>query len=358
MLRTVYHSLLTLLLLPLSYRLVSATDYGVGFHLSLDHGVASVYYSNGSAVDVAKVAGGFNYKQMMRAAYHSAETTPYDDQGTFARRTQKSFLDFQYLRDHLPSWRPSWPGHEDRSYQSLVPMVKALKTAIESYLEEGISTAEIVTPFPVDEIYHNMVRKTFSAVSLQMPNYALPPAGVLAARAHNIGNKSCTDSIENSVLKDDPQQLVLTVEFSRSALTALLLHEVCGIYEVRRVLHSTELGLDHLQWGSDHGGGLNNLENKIKELISLPMDDGGNGEELTFINNLVVFGESADSSQLNRILKKVLGEQFERLTDSAHGNEYARIDPLFAASRGVAYDCWDRLHFEEYRLGDYGCLIA
>ena len=190
-----------------------------------------------------------------------------------------------------------------------------------------------------------------------MPNSALDPAGVFAARAHDIGNRHCRDGVRELTPGDDPQQLVLTVEYSQSALTALLVHEDCGVFEVRRVRHSTELGLNQLRKGSDPHIGLKKMESSLRELVKLPMNDGGNGKELNNINNLVLLGESADNSQLHVVLKKVLGEQFGGFADPARQRVINFIDPLFAASRGVALDCWGRLRFEENGVGNRGCLI-
>jgi hypothetical protein len=253
----------------------------------------------------------------------------------FGSRTQaqQTLLHLQSLRDHLPPWL----GGKPLQPQPLVPMLKALKAATESYLETTVSAAEIVVPFPATEGYLKAVRSACSSISLRMPMSAQPPAGILAARANGIGRKHCQDDGD-----DDPPQLILTVEYSRAALTALIVHEECGVFEYRRVLHDTNLGLDQLRGGSESNR--EKLETSLRELVHLPMSDGGNGEELKYINNLVLLGESAGDSQLNHALKKVISEEDGRRV--GQGGPDA-IDPLFAASRGVAFDCWDRLNFED-----------
>ena len=121
--------------------------------------------------------------------------------------------------------------------------------------------------------------------------------------------------------------------------------------EIRRVLHDTDLGLDQSHGGSESHR--EKLEASHKEIVSLPMNDGGNGEELEYINNLVLLGESAGDSQHHDVLKKALGEQFGRLVNTANQSESDSINPLYAASRGVAFDCWDRLN----SVPSYGCEI-
>ena len=65
-------------------------------------------------------------------------------------------------------------------------MLEAFKTATDSYLEVSISAAEITVPFPVSDSYLDSLRSACSSLSLHMPLYAQPPAGILAARANGI----------------------------------------------------------------------------------------------------------------------------------------------------------------------------
>jgi len=53
-----------------------------------------------------------------------------------------------------------------------------------------------------------------------------------------------------------------------------------------------------------------------------------------------LLGESAADSRLHDVLKNVLGEQYERLLAATGQSDLGPIlDPHFAASRGVAFDC-------------------
>lgn len=315
----------------------------MGLNLRNKKSIASIHFSNGSAVDVAKIEGGPAYKQMMRATgvldteRATAHCTSLNDDawrqpGTGAAQAA---LRLQSLRDHLPPWL----GGNDPGTQSLSGMLKALKTATESYLQASLSTAEVVVPFPVAESYLDALRSACSSLSLQMPMSAQPPAGILAARAHGIGGNCDT--------ADDPAQLILTVDYSRAALTALLVAEECGIFEVRRVLHDTRLGADALSRGSDAPGpnrSRGDLASALREITRLPVEDG-NGEEVTRVGELVLLGESAGDRRLHDVLKEVLGEQSGSLVTTASDGRRRMIDPLFAASRGVAQDCWSRMNF-------------
>jgi len=316
----------------------------------VQHSVASVYFSNGTAVNIAKIPGGPAYKQMMRApevldsratAYH----TWFGDILEVGTGAAQAFLGLRSLGDLL-SLRL---GSRDTHSQSLSRMLKALKTATESYLEASISAAEVVVPFPVSDAYLDILRSTCFSLSLHMPMSAQPPAGILAARAHGMVGKCnivTRDKGSEQGQADDPMQLILTVDYTQAALTALLVVEECGVFEYRRVLHDTSLGVDGFSGGSDTNRG--DLVRALQSFTRLPLEDD-NGDELERISNLVLLGESAGDQRLHDVLKDILGERFYRLATTVSGEHTKNIDPLYAASRGVAEDCWDRLEYQSKR---------
>jgi hypothetical protein len=305
------------------------------------YSVASVYFSNGSAVDVAKIPGGTTYRQIMREAYlpkgHGAsyDTALHHNQLGSGLRDSQALIHPQLLRDYLPPWLG---GKRPRT---LVPMLRALKAAVESYLETTISNADIVVPFPITDSFHESVHSACSSISLSMGAFDLPIAGIFAAPMYGIGKKPCLDD-------DDPQpQLILTIEYSRAALTAFIILEECTIFERRRVLHDTNLGLDQLRGDPGSGSTREKLEASLGEFICLPMNDGGNGEKLRYINNLVLLGESAGDPQLHDVLKKIIGERYGRLMATVDNSGLGVIDPLFVGARGIAYYSWVRQDMDE-----------
>jgi len=326
--------------------LVHAADYGVGFDLTLDYGVASVYFSNGSAIDIAKIQGGPAYKQMMRA------TEVLDSHATAYRTFGIGEVQASLSLQSLSSFLPPWLGGRNARSQSLSRMLKALKTATESFLEASISTAEITVPFPVPDSYLDSLRSACSSLSLHMPLSAQPPAGILAARANGIVGKCDMVSayeVSEQSQANDPAQLILTISYTRAALTTLLVVEECGVFEYRRVLHDTRLGVDGLSGRSDSS--YDDLGRALRNVTSLPLEDG-NGAELKWISNLVLLGESAGDQRLHDVLKAVLGEQFGRLAPTVSEGRMGITDPLYAASRGVAQDCWDRIESDMKCSGD------
>lgn len=250
-------------------------------------------------------------------------------------------LKLQSYRDYLPPWL----GGHDHRLQPLPSMLRALKVATESYLESPLSDAEVVVPFPVTNSFIDTLRSACSPVSLSMPMSAQPPAGILAARARGIGGQcNAVEDVDpsESNQQDDPEQLILTVDYSRAALTALLVYEDCSVFEFRRVLHDTRLGTDELSGVNELNTPRDLLARALRNVISLPLEDG-NGAGLTRISELVLLGESAGDPLLHDALTEVLSGRSYDFSASTWKKSMGSFDPLFAASNGLALDCWDRL---------------
>lgn len=63
------------------------------------------------------------------------------------------------------------------------------------------------------------------------------------------------------------------------------------------------------------------------------------------ISELVLIGESAGDKQLQDVLKEVLKERFDTLLKGVNERRTGVINPLFVASRAVAYDYWAHMDF-------------
>ena len=186
-----------------------------------------------------------------------------------------------------------------------------------------------------------------------MPAWTHPPAGKYAARANGIGGQCNYDPYDDHPTWDDPEQLILTVDYSRAAITAILWFEECTVYENRRFLHEPSLGTDALFLNGSQTTGPDTaraqLADALREITRLPLATG-NGAGLTVISQLVMMGESADDPRLHDALVQVLRDEH------SHGDPvkvlgkvafYAggRVDPVFAASQGLAEDCLGRLQY-------------
>ncbi|KAL8809923.1 MAG: hypothetical protein Q9200_003001 [Gallowayella weberi] len=250
------------------------------------------------------------------------------DHGTPA--TQAT-LGLQSFRDFLPPWL----GGDDGCIPSLIQMLKALKTASESYFQSTLLSAEVVVPFPASGTFFDALRSASSSLSIEMPMSEQPPAGIVVARALGLG-RECLDEPR----KAEEEQLILTIDYSRAALTALLVYEECNIFEYRRMLHNISLGTDSMSNG--HKDSRQSLLRALRTITNLPLGSG-NGAGLTQINEIILTGESAGDQQLEDVLREVQREQTGTLVTSAKERR-TKIDPVFAASESVARDCLDRLN--------------
>jgi hypothetical protein len=293
--------------------------------------VTSVYFQNGSSFDVAKIEGSPSYKHLMRAAIPCDDTElgerPDAHDGDSASYLE--VLQTTLLPQSLRRRRRTWLGGRDQRVQTLAGMMKALKVAAESYLESSVCTGLLDLPLQFSEPYYQVLRKASNVNSLGLQLLRTNPAGIHAADAYGLSG-DCSDD-----LHEDPEKLILTVEYSRAAVTALLLDEDCGVYEWRRAVHSTRLGLDGISDGSE--ATWSDLERLFRQITELPLKSG-NGAGLKHIGNIVLFGESAGDSRLQNALRNVLGERYNSFTRTG-----GAAQPAFASARCLAYYSWIRL---------------
>lgn len=85
-------------------------------------------------------------------------------------------LGLESLHGYLPPWLDGYRAHKPLSW-----MLKSLKTAIGSYLEASVLTAEIAASFPITNPFFGTLYSTAKSLSTQMPLTAAPSAGWLAA---------------------------------------------------------------------------------------------------------------------------------------------------------------------------------
>jgi hypothetical protein len=104
------------------------------------------------------------------------------------------------------------------------------------------------------------------------------------------------------------------------------------------VLHNPTLGAEALAEQPSHRHTL--LIEAFRDLTQLPFEEGVS-EGVEYIGHVVLLGEAADEHIMNVALREVLRERFTSEVFSVEPSR--KIDPLYAASRGVAEDCLSRL---------------
>lgn len=208
----------------------------------------------------------------------------------------QALMGWQSFRDYLPSWLSRYNNTDG----ALLRMLNSLKIASESYLETSVSTAEITIPFPISPAFHETLRSAAKSISITIPANRAGSAGRLAARhVYGIGPGKCGCYFPEP---DDPTQAFLTVEHTRSALTALLIFEECGVDWEMRVLHETDL--DPQNSSIDRRA---KLTTALGDFIEMPVQS--EGVVIKSLSNVVLIGELSEDQLLHDVLNEVLSKQ-------------------------------------------------
>ena len=299
--------------------------------------VSSVYFANGATVDVAKIEGGPTYKDTMRKI-----TTTFGPNGRF----QTADVQTSSTGPSIYDWLPPRLRPQDATTRSLTRMLNALKVATESYLEQPVSVASLSVPLPLVPSHEHTLRAAASSLSLRT-HATGARAGILAAIGRGI-DRDCYG---------DPEQLVLAIGYGRTALTAWLMEEDCGVFEHKRELYEPTLGSDssHKKCGS---GGIDDCLEGLRTALQnfstvLPSDSHGYSVPHKRINELVLYGEGAADRRLHEIVREVLPDQYEAYYGTDNSTRNKLFDPVFGVAHVLAKgsQTWDR--DREYR----GCLI-
>lgn len=358
------HRLLSLSLLcifcfatPLLSAATNHAQYGVGFGLEWDHGYAhsslpnlgsfelslvnrtcSIFLENGTFVDVARIEGNSQYKDIMRNLAGPEDT--HSTEAFLTLRTTASKA-FKSARNQLYHFLRPWQTRDPAS-AALGDMITALKAAAESYIGNTIAIADFATPLPPGPQGRHLLSNAMSSVRLgKAAGY--PQAGPVAAMANGIG-----DYYHNaSRCLETPNHLVVTISYTRSALTALLYFEEMCIFNILRTEHHIDLGataLDECQTSSSTEECVDPLKAAISRLVRMPVDDvdwPAHTKVPTHIGGLVLLGDRATDPRLRRALQEVLAPQDASLPVHGAGGVLGdMVDPTFAAARGIAIASW------------------
>jgi hypothetical protein len=178
-------------------------------------------------------------------------------------------------------------------------MLRALKSATESFLEEDLKNAVTVSPFSVFNLsdFRQDVHHAFNSLSLRLPFYEGRSAAQLVAN-YLARNTNCDH--------EETLTLDLAIEYSRSALTGIVLldYNKC-FYQERRVLHDATLGSDLVR--EYHFGDWKRLDEALRDIAKLPLHDGWRvGDDIAEFTDIFMLGESARDEKLLRALEDVL----------------------------------------------------
>jgi hypothetical protein len=155
----------------------------------------------------------------------------------------------------------------------------------------------------------------------------------------------------------DVGRLVLTLDYSRAALTAALYEEENCVFDKLRGRHDIDVGTDALTicmpQSDDEERCSLSLKQALTEIVKMPVEDGnertpywpgvlGAPQLPTEVGAVVLLGEKGDDPVLRKVMREVLAEQdidLLALNKDVHG-ERRMVDPSFTAARGMATQTW------------------
>lgn len=307
--------------------------------LTLLFRTCSIYFANGSTVDVAKIEGSTRYKYVMRHIQATDRTHHPGKPSTrnpFLSRLHHDLPFPSLLRSALNRWQ-----HRSPDATAIGDMLLALKTAAESYLGVPVPTADLVIPMSISPSGRHILESASSSAGLDRAA-GFPVAGSLAAMANGIG--AYYQHPERCRYDDvAPSQLVLTVDYSRAALTAILYLEEMCVFDVLRMRHDVNLGaaaLNRCQASTNNEDCYKDLAEALLQIVKMPVEDV-ESDIPTKVGSLVLLGEKGTDPRLRQVLQQVLAEQSISiaLRKSKHEGS-AMVDPTFAAARGIAAASW------------------
>lgn len=251
----------------------------------------------------------------------------------------------QRLCSHLSPWVSEISL--DDTARAFAPMLRTLKTAVESYLGvvDSVQTVGVSLPQSTSPQYRDFLQAAASSVSLYLfePRFSGVPAGVYAAKAYGMTG----DCYESGYCDDE--RLLLTIDYSRAALTAVLMHDEAGLCRTLRTFHSESLGeiaLDRACSSPDLADFdcIAALRAALTNITTLPVSEDEDAKGITYIQNIVLHGESASNPRLNVVLRDVLRKQFDEddvvKSMISSGQASSNLSPLYAAARGIAQFGW------------------
>lgn len=199
--------------------------------------VASVYFQNGTIVNIAKVEGTPNYKIAMQTAPHIhtnshviADSDHCNCYRAYDRAPQTSSGVQHYckiVQDHLPPWMGGpKPQELNTSTKSLANMLGVLKFATETYLGAEISNATVSVPFPVGRgrVNSDSLEVSLDTAASALESKLFPPLEALSDITwEDLEAKRWKRSPYTYFsCHPDDEGFVLGIEFNEAALTATI----------------------------------------------------------------------------------------------------------------------------------------
>ncbi|KAI5240455.1 hypothetical protein E4T47_06139 [Aureobasidium subglaciale] len=299
--------------------------------------MASVWYANGTAIDIVKLEGGPEYKHLMRSVIANPDLPK-----ACSEQASQS-MGVMLLQDYLPSFATGSPLDPD--VETVNWMLRGLKGATEAFVEEPLTAVRISTNLPRAPMV-SILQPGVESLGLKYMETRMEATTILSI----LGLEGKCDSNpyklpDQMEVPDDPPRLYLAIDYSRSGISAFLAEEDCGIGSVLRSFRNTSLGVE-----ADFPGKLEDLTHALKHLTRQPVDEWG-WITSSHISELVLLGESTNDTTLDEALQHILQANYTNL--KARSDQREKLHHAsFVGSRAVAMSCQRQLEVERDYVWD------
>nr|OQO22847.1 hypothetical protein B0A51_09437 [Rachicladosporium sp. CCFEE 5018] len=321
---------------------VVPAEFGIGFTLHFDYGVAAIYYTNGSSNGIAKIEGSLAYKHLMREQTWQLPE-PYGPE-----RVRPQYMSWHYtswykqglreVREYLPPWLSDI--QPDVRTDVLAPMLAALTAAFVAHT--GTNNTDVFVTFaaqPQSE-FIPVVAAAAARSGVSMPFLGSDSPAGFVADAYGLSSDPCYSVGAPRVY--DPMQLLLIVNYSRAAISAALRSVWCGTDKDLRTMLNTLLGLG--DWSEEtHRSLVADLRHFLRPVVA-----NWEGHRLNRIERVVLSGESAHDGRLRSVLREVVEDFLKPAVSGTMEFETKLVDPLFAAAIGAAKYAWSLTHEDPF----------
>lgn len=244
-----------------------------------------------------------------------------------------------------------------RTPNPLAPMLKALFAAAEAALERDLRTALIGT-YALRGRYAGRYLTESASIELGVNTYQRLFRDVDFLVSALKLEAECIDYDVPRHPSEPMYQVVwnlfLTIEYTRSSMTAAILDQECGTYEMLSRVSSSDYGYDAMEACRDAAENSTSCDDFLQNALRKVVKDALTTPEEYHLDAALVFGEKADDENLAVVLREVLDDSFSNGTSIMLGKvrEFSP-DLTFASSRAMAMfalenEEWQREHGKQW----------
>jgi len=285
----------------------------------------SAYFANGSFIDVAKIEGGAIYKAYM-----------LDPQQKFIKTAITTARYCPLPKQLCIRWPFQSIVIQDRN--PLTPMLKALFAAASTALEADVRSA-VVAAYAMgdrdsgqgylksasDELGVTAYGRLFRAIEELVPSL------------HLEGKCDNQELYSNDPWRHVEEKRFLTVEYTRSSMTAAILYQECDYYEMLSRVRSHEFGFDAVEVCRSAAENKKSCNDVLQTALRKMVKDSTISGKKQKLDAVLVFGEKASDDSFAAVLRKALDDNFSNgASTSPVSMQDFSPDLAFAGSRAMA----------------------